>query len=755
MSKIRPKLFLIFSVFLLLVGSYSTNYALLTSTLFILVFQYCNIKRVYINYIDINFFIFLLVGYLNYFFSINGHNTFLNVITITYLCILYISLKITFRSQINKQTFFLVITFFILFVIILGYLLYIKFNVYLAFTGLTNFYHFRYQFKPFNLILNDWVGVLIIFLPICSITLLYNRRNKYLNLLFSLLLGLIFSMIILTYSRAGLYSIILFITVFCFLFILKRQYLTANLRPFLIALLIPVLSILVNFDDFINVLLLFKTKSQQLSYQGRLFIWERILVVLKDNFVFGVGSNNYALKTYFSPLFNTISTTRATNSFLQLFLENGILGLLSFCLILFALLKTSYITLFKGKTFKIIGIIFISSILMISFREMFFSSLFRNNVMLIGFTTLTAFLSSFRYSNIKLISLEAIQQKFIAVKWVIFIFILTIAFFNVRNLLSEYNNNVAIKEYSNKNYDKCIKHLDKAIHLNTTNAVYYNNLSLLYERKANKGRLITDIIDNLPNQQNLLLDRAQNNLEQALRINPNDDLFIHNLGWIFFMKNELFNAKKCFYNAIKRNSAVAHYYISLGLLYERIEKSDSAKINYSTALINSPDLLDSKFVSDLEKRGSVEELVYMSINTLSKNSKNDPVLESKLGKLYLYIDTTKAEELFQKSIKNLPYLNRSYMYLGIIYEKKHKDLSSAKDFYEMAFNIDRTDLRALNNLCEFYRTTNNKFNYGYYKNKLFEIKNKSTHSYFNEAIYHTKGINDELLPSGYLEYLYY
>ena len=86
-----------------------------------------------------------------------------------------------------------------------------------------------------------------------------------------------------------------------------------------------------------------------------------------------------------------------------------------------------------------------------------------------------------------------------------------------------------------------------------------------------------------------------------LDLNPNDDCFLHNIAWI----HALMGRGELAYSYLERALAVyktGEYQISAGLILERLGLEDRAFSAYVEALALEPDIVDSRFSQDLEKR---------------------------------------------------------------------------------------------------------------------------------------------------------
>ncbi|GHT89307.1 hypothetical protein FACS189474_5830 [Bacteroidia bacterium] len=148
---------------------------------------------------------------------------------------------------------------------------------------------------------------------------------------------------------------------------------------------------------------LIKTPSQIRSIDGRFSKWQEACYIFKQYPIIGVGSGNYALasdmlsireKKAFNP--------RCTNTFLQILSEKGIVGIITYGSFW---LCTCIVAFKKIKSGNFISLVFFSAFIALLTREMTFSSLFEDNVILTLSMLMVFFISSpvkedsVKYSN--------------------------------------------------------------------------------------------------------------------------------------------------------------------------------------------------------------------------------------------------------------------------------------------------------------------------------------------------------------------
>src|SRR5882724_2531809 len=192
-------------------------------------------------------------------------------------------------------------------------------------------------------------------------------------------------------------------------------------------------------------------------------------------------------------------------------------------------------------------------------------------------------------------------------------------------------------------YPAAQRQIEMAVSLDPGNADYLAHSALLHERLIEKPFEINVLFEkklDLSGEQTQHVRTAIDLYQRALLLNPTDDGFMHNLGWLYQLLGDRQSAIDYFKRAIAANGYVALYHISLGLLREQGGERAEAEREYRTALRLSPAILDSPFFLDLQKRApeESENLVNGGIADLEElvRKTNSPILKAKLGRLYIF-----------------------------------------------------------------------------------------------------------------------
>lgn len=123
---------------------------------------------------------------------------------------------------------------------------------------------------------------------------------------------------------------------------------------------------------------LFKTNF----FNNKIFIWKTALFVIKDNFLIGVGFNNYKTVSRAYGLIKDVDVSSIDNIFLQVLCENGIFGFIFFMLILVIFFYYIIKKIKKNRNFYIVILVACMSFLLYNF---FSSSAFISSNMLLFF----------------------------------------------------------------------------------------------------------------------------------------------------------------------------------------------------------------------------------------------------------------------------------------------------------------------------------------------------------------------------------
>lgn len=191
---------------------------------------------------------------------------------------------------------------------------------------------------------NIYAGVLVLSLPFYILA--YIEQDSVKGKLITFCGGmLVFCNILLTYSRTAYIALIASIVVFL---ILKNK----NMFPILLigmVLAIPIIP-----SDVITRLM---TLGKDSSSIYRFNIWETSMRMIKDNWFLGIGINSEKFKVIFSQYSLYTPPSHSHMFFMQIWLELGLIGIVSFVWMVVRLIKWALKVLLSGIDKKMNNII--------------------------------------------------------------------------------------------------------------------------------------------------------------------------------------------------------------------------------------------------------------------------------------------------------------------------------------------------------------------------------------------------------------
>lgn len=591
-----------------------------------------------------------------------------------------------------------------------------------AIHGFDDFSQFRFLYRPLGFLSNEWVTILLCFLPFPVIGLLLLWRKPQIRYIFLFILSLLIFNILISFSRAGILSFFVFVILSNFFIAYNRLFSIKKIFFSNIFLLLPLVLFVFCFTESICSSVK-QTPSHQRSSEGRLKQWEYTIGKIDNTPYLGVGSKNYALLAGSSQqvdLQNSF-TGRVNNTYIQLLIEKGWVGFFIWVSVVIILIFSFFMQIKskKNKLTKAIDYILLSAIFAILFRELFFSSLLYNSGLLLFFFILLIF--NHKESEKKL----EIGGSVITGMTILFVF-------------------GALYFYFKKS--------------DNDNALKYAEQGLIYERSVEKQVPFNALIINyyyLKKEQEAITLAIQL-YEEACRLSPSDAMFHHNLGWLYWMNHRPDLAYIHISQSIKLDPNIALYHISKGLIIES-KNTEEAFESYMQAILLSPDLIDSSFFQDLLERNSLEtkELLKVVHGKLKKmlSSHYSSIIEAKDGKLlFSFGKNDEAYKVFSHVTQIHPNLSRPWFYLGVI-EQKKGNFEVMQNYYKKSLFLS-SDHLPLYALACYYKQVGDTLKSNSYFNNADKIwKNKSSiHSSRCRRIYFLDAEKDDVIPSGLLDY---
>lgn len=193
---------------------------------------------------------------------------------------------------------------------------------------------------------NIFGGFLVIAILLLIIIYLngFNKKNIFLKSIFWISLILMLSALVMTFSRSAFLSLI--ISIIFILFISIRKKFFTRLLPIFIVIFVIFFIDLFVFGDLFHTRVVANERLEQKSSIERQELLKESFNIIKGNWYSGIGLYNYVQYTYLkNPNLNIYEYQPVHNVFVLVFAELGILGILSYLLIL----AFSFFEKFKSK----------------------------------------------------------------------------------------------------------------------------------------------------------------------------------------------------------------------------------------------------------------------------------------------------------------------------------------------------------------------------------------------------------------------
>ncbi|MDR0605389.1 MAG: O-antigen ligase family protein [Bacteroidales bacterium] len=701
-------------------------------------------------------------------------NSMLFLIKILIILLLYFIA----RNFIKRNMLFAILVFFSFYFMIINLLEILFFLVHylrIAYYEFIDLTQFRNLFMPFGIYSNEWVSNLFLMLlfPLSLYIYIITIKNSLLaqnwdkritvlirsNYFFAgiiLTINIILFNILISFSRGAYISAaVLFFASIIFFIINRRRFSFIVIFKYVSwVFILPFIGGIMLKQPVQSTILLHSSVSQNRSSVGRMQLWEKSLQIFKDSPYNGVGTNNFALNYNSLGERGTVNFTgKISNSYLQLLVEKGIIGIVVYLILFFAFVYFSFYfsnikkTSLLEKIFLTVSVFCVTAFLI---REITFSSFFFSDGILIQTLIIYLLVSVILFSNKPLF---AINIKMHA-GFIMIITILIISFYIHRTLQDQKYYYKFKNEFDKKQFNISLPLIEK-ISTNNPDNSYYTSCKILnivrqYESDnfnihSLNSHIITDF--NI----NYCIDLYK----KALKRNPHDGNFHHNLAWLYFFCKNYVAALYHIDMAIKIENGISAYYISAGIMREYLEDQHTAMRNFSKAISLSPDLLDSKFWKDMNaNKPEMAEKIIKEVAEQLKESE-DPIDLAIKAKLYIYSNNLeKAKEILITVTKSLPNLSRPWYNLGYLYNKQN-DFDNMIRCYNNSLLMDPFYYMTCFKLAQYYEE-NGKISESIqnYKATLRYWDYMSTeHSQRCKKIYFVDGVRNDLIPKGLLIYI--
>ena len=617
--------------------------------------------------------------------------------------------------------------------------------------GLNELISLRYLFSPMGILINDWGLLLLLLLPfpLLIVVRIPERLRIYPLTLFTI--GLY--ALILTFSRGAYIAVMVLLLSMLILAKIYRLKIIGFSRKSLITLLVLFIIALYPIRKPLFEMLPHNTSvSQKMSTNGRVDQWSRSLDVIKKQPMFGVGASGFKqANKIISDKNQTPYTIKVTNSYLQIFVEKGIVGVILYGLliVLIVYLIVCRIRQKDNDDKKFASIIISSLFIAVGVKEFGFSTLFDNQFAFLVFTMWLFIVA--RSSSRLFVSKRRIFDVAIIVAMMIYLF--SFYFYSITHKYIDLNQRgVAMTYISNKKQaDELFSTIDTA---KINSPVVFSNLALLLvteQDTINYKQFTLGVAPLL--YDSMRIDSIITFTQRASDIAPCEPLFLQNLGWLYILKGNYTDAMTSFNHAMAVNPADYNNMLSLGLCLEFLQNKNAAEQYYSRAIAASPFITESIFFNDYIKRDSISAYtVVQNAKTIIEKDSLNIISRSKLAKLYMFLnEQNKANIILADVVKKLPNLNRAWLMLGDIHTA-NGNLTESEVCYQKAHLLDKADRLVLYRLYKIYSIKKDKACLDYYKKMMDVTKSNTYMSNYFKAVYSYSHIAQETFPYNAQEY---
>jgi len=660
--------------------------------------------------------------------------------------LVYFTIRIFLRKEKQETLFANILAGFVILLAVLtiGSFYFFKFNI--EYEGFTDLVNFKKMFNPLGFLLNDWATILLL---ASSFVLLALTRSRFNTPWFWVLiagLGAGLMSIVFSFSRGAYLSVLLGLFVFFGFGLLFRVVKFKLLLLFFTGtVVLIILTALPVQKEFSTTMSLSGTTSQVRSTSGRVELWKAAYRIIREEPLTGVGNAQFSLRAnpYLAKQEDAMVTRRATNSYLQLLVEKGIIGLIPWAVFIGLLLFTLFRIIRKRNEKSLPALILFAVFVAVLFRELSFSTFFEIYQLQLLFFVLVAFIVNWDKTRNK----KYLLPGFSLPVFMSLIFIV-LAGFMLSYKIATKKNDTFIEKYQEGDYYGALDAID--------NAISYDPRNPLLE--ANKGFLLNTIHEkDTTNGGSKGVSLSY--YRTAVRYSPYDPYLHHNLAWLYFNEGKIDSAYIHIGKACELSANTALFHVSRGLFLEKTGTSDFGLTEFKKAIRLSPDLLDTNFATDLEAKNHewFRNMLGELTDSLSLKIKTDdsPIIISRLAKIILHKgDTVRAMQLFEQAGKQLPNLDRPWYYQGMV-KLAQNDTATFLQYLNRAILLDMRDYRYPLALGNYYYSRNQKKDaIYYYKNALLNHANLFTrYTMIVPKWYGYKTLQNNVLPDSLLEYI--
>lgn len=739
----------IITISIILLVWFSIELAFMALLVVTIILTYFNRKQ--INDINLNLFLkisilFIFIEILYVFISIYYSLSIDYLITFCFLISFTLFLKLYFKNDLLSLIEIIVL---ITFASSINQCI-IAFDILklLFLNEISSIYEIRQLISPAGIALNFWATILILMLPF-SFFIYLTSKKVTLKILGGLNISVLHFSIFSSCSRGAYISLFVFYAIAFLIAIIFDISFNGYYKKFLIVFFAILLLLIPIKKDVISTIQFYKTKSQQLSVSGRVTQLEVSFQIFKKNPLFGAGSNCFGLiYNEYRPKTDTFRYNLVVpNIYAQILVEKGLFGFLIF-LGFTGIVITTVVKKMSVNTdinSKILYTIFMAAFIALLVREISFSTILNQRICAIFFVFIIVVLTVNESAKP---TLTHDLAKLIYVFFIIQIFVFGITIY---------------KNFENWKYETIVKNIvfrnlpQKEEILSFNNP--FNNAQIEFlKAQVNKNQISVNIFtfDNsfkINKIDTTKLNEAIKNYNNAIKYNPFDDIFYHNLAIIKYILGRNSEALKLINKAIFFAPENGIYHLSKSIITQK--DSILSQNELTEAIMKQPELLNSNFwIGYKQLHKNYNRIILKSIDKLKIIINNNPhhIFKARLGAIYYYFNQYDEAKLILKNVyKEMPNLPRVNYYLGKIHQSKNS-LDSAKYYFNMSYQKDKSDALVTHDLANIYLSFKD-----FEKAKIYFLRYivnqrmlSSTHATSTGNMYKKIALVNDLFPCNYL-----
>jgi tetratricopeptide (TPR) repeat protein len=479
--------------------------------------------------------------------------------------------------------------------------------------------------------------------------------------------------------------------------------------------------------------------------------------------IFGVGGGNGALFTleHIDDVPDQQLIARTYNWALQVFLQNGLLGLIVFAIIPVASLISAQ-RLIKGvdddPQMRQNAILIQGAIGAMLVSDLTYTSVVLHPPVMCLFFGLAGAINGRQPRGIgsQRIAPVGRAQSYGTVT-VVLLVSLYFGVFGLRRSYSEIQYSHAAHAMQDNDYNLAIAHLVVAENNSRCDALYRSMKGLVLVRSLGDDAAFMNVWQRgyvMPQKDRGRIVDALRAYQDASECAPMDAELHSNLAWLDVMLGDDRTARVQLDIAKEIEPETGFYHLSSGLLYEREGHLENAYDEYSTAIAYSPHILESEFFSQLSRRSESEsERVAGDAMTVLANTSDSPIRTAELARLSYARDSyASTKRMLTVALSQLPALSYPWYTLGEIAETEGDGRGAILDYRRSLF-MDPMNRATLARLAIIESAMGDNYEGLQAAEAAVMLTPASEHAVESEMMYGMNTLSsDDVLPSGLLGY---